>query len=86
MMSTHDFESVAAAKRKYAEFLTSLPHVTGLGVGIKKTSDRETGELAIKVYVDRKVAAEELTEEERVPPRLDNIVTDVEVIGQLRAT
>lgn len=86
MMSTHDFEAVAAAKRKHADFLTSLPHVTGLGVGVKKTSGRETGELAIKVYVDRKVAAEELAEEERVPPRLDDIATDVEVIGPLRAT
>ena len=86
MMSTHDFDAVAAAKRKYADLLMSLPHVTGLGVGVKKTSGKETSERAIKVYVDQKVAAEELTDQERVPPRLDDIATDVEVIGKLRAS
>ena len=84
-MNTRNINAVNAAKRKYAGQLKSLPHVKGVGVGTKVTAGRATDQLAVKVYVDKKVALEDLAESERIPGELDGIPTDVEVIGELRA-
>ena len=85
MTNGTDIEKVKLIKQKYADFLQSLPHVRGLGVGQKTIGGRLTETIAIKVYVDRKVSRNKLAEKERVPPNLDEIPTDVEVISELRA-
>ena len=85
MTDAMNIESIKAVKREYSSFLTSLPHVQSVGVGPKVQGGRQTGEMSIKVYVDRKVKPEELALKERVPPELDGVPTDVEVIDKLRA-
>lgn len=85
MSNATDIERVKLIKQKYADFLQSLPHVKGLGVGKKTIGGRPTETIAIKVYVDQKVSRDKLAEKELVPPDLDEIPTDVELISELRA-
>lgn len=78
-------EAVKAAKRESETYLRSLPNVTGLGVGPKIRAGAATGELAIKVFVSRKLPLAELATHERVPETVGGIPTDVEVMAPLRA-
>lgn len=77
--------AVKAAKRESEAFLRSLPNVTGLGVGPKVRAGTATGELAIKVFVSRKLPLAELAPHERVPETVAGIPTDVEIMAPLRA-
>lgn len=80
-----EIAQIKAAKRKHGAVLKALPHVLSLGIGPKVRAGQPTGELALKVYVDRKVDPGDLAEEDRIPPRLDGVPTDVEVADTYRA-
>ena len=71
-----------AALEKYEDMLRSLPNVVDLGVGVKKVGGNTVTLIAVKVYVSRKVPKEELAEDERVPIKLDGVLTDVEERSQ----
>ena len=85
MTKAIDIEEIKAVKRKYGDSLKSLPHVKYLGIGPKVRGGRPTGEMSVKVYVDEKLDKEELAEADRVPPDLEGIPTDVEVVDKFRA-
>lgn len=85
MTKAIDLEKIKATKRKYSDSLRSLPHVKSLGIGPKVRGGRPTGEMSVKVYVDKKLDTEELAKGDRVPPHLDGIPTDVEVADKFRA-
>lgn len=51
--------------------LAALPNVQGLGVVAVKGQSAESDDLAVAVYVDRKVPLDELAPEERIPETLD---------------
>ncbi len=80
-----NIEEIKTVKRKYGDFLRSLPHVKFLGIGPKVRGGRTTGEMSVKVYVDEKLDKEELAKEDRVPPDLEGIPTDVEVADKFKA-
>ena len=73
------------AKNKHKDFLWSFPHVKGLGVGNKKIKGKSTKILAIKIFVDKKIPIEDLTEEQCIPSQIDGIPTDVEELGPLNS-
>lgn len=85
MTKAIDIEEIKAVKRRYGDFLKSLPHVKFLGIGPKVRAGQLTGEMSIKVYVDKKLGKEELAPGDRVPPDLEGISTDVEVADEFRA-
>ena len=72
-------------KKRYRDFLMSLPNVVGVGVGAKVVSGKTTPLVAVKVYVRTKVPLNLLTEKERIPQELDGVPTDVEEQAPLRA-
>ena len=72
-------------KKRYRDFLMSLPNVVGVGVGPKVVSSKITAPLAVKVYVRTKVPLHLLAEQERIPRELDGVPTDVEEQAPLRA-
>ena len=76
---------VKGIKDKYSKFLLSLPNVTNLGIGPKVRSGTTTSEMAIKVFVNRKIPLSELGEKDRIPESIEGVPTDVEVIGPLKA-
>ena len=63
----------------------ALPNVVALGVGPKIRRGEPTGEMAIRVFVSRKIEAEALAPKERIPRELDGYPTDVEVMSALEA-
>jgi len=58
-----------------------LPNVNGLAAGIKWKNGQPTGEPALLVLVDHKVAADELARSETIPKTLGGVQTDVLAIG-----
>ena len=72
-------------KEKHKNSLLGLPNVVGVGIGPKIRNGRATGKTAIKVYVSRKTDSADLSEQERIPPILEGIPTDVEVMDTLKA-
>jgi len=56
-----------STKRKHEAFLRRLPNVVGVGIGPKTRDGQRTAEMAIRVYVSRKVPAEALPPDERIP-------------------
>ena len=68
-------------KERYKKQLLSLPNVVSLGVGPKIKDGQSTGEIAIKVFVSKKVDQNELEVDDCVPAELDGVPTDVEVLG-----
>ena len=60
-------------------------NIVGLGVAEKVVENRLTGELAVKVYVRRKLLEAELRPADRIPKTIEGIPTDVEVSGLIRA-
>jgi hypothetical protein len=62
------------------------PHnLMGLAVGARECNGHLTGELAIKVFVRKKVARSRVEAAALVPPRINGYPTDVEEIGEIRA-
>ena len=72
-------------KDRHKERLLALPNVDSVGVGPKIRGGTPTGEMAVKVFVTRKVPAAELSDAESIPEDLEGFPTDVEVIDKLRA-
>lgn len=62
------------------ERLRAIPGVMHVSVGLKQTNNRATAELCIRVYVREKVARNQLSPSELVPPAINGIPTDVNVV------
>lgn len=60
------------------EALRRLPHVRGVGLGLKRVGGAFTRRPALVVEVARKRPLEEVPEAERIPARIGNLETDVE--------
>ncbi len=69
-------EEISEVKRRHSARLRSLPNVVGLGV--------HPGRKTLIVYVSRKVPLADLAEDERIPPELDGVSVEVEVMAPLR--
>ena len=80
-------EAAEVAKAQHAvadDFLDpakALPNVNGLAAGIKWKDGRPTGEPAMLVLVDHKVASDELASGQAIPKKLGGMQTDVLAIG-----
>jgi hypothetical protein len=68
---------IHTVKKMFEEELLQLPNVTGVGIGKKGNKS------CIKVFVTKKVPANELSEKEIVPKTLQGWDTDVEEIGEI---
>src|SRR5919107_5386774 len=62
-------------KRRAKKELFSKPGVTGVGVGYKEVSGKETKEPAIRVYVKKKHS--DIPKDEAIPSEIDGALTDV---------
>ena len=74
-MPAHD--EIVAAKERAAPALLRLPNVTSVGIGGRVRGGQRIPELVLKVYVDAKVPADQLTPAERVPSEIEGLPTDV---------
>jgi hypothetical protein len=72
-----DTDKIREIKKSAAARLHALPGVHSVGVGRKIAGGKETSELAIVVFVEKKKKPEELSEGQSVPAEIEGIKTDV---------
>ncbi|MBW2163248.1 MAG: hypothetical protein JRF43_02045 [Deltaproteobacteria bacterium] len=94
-MAKEEFEitlaKLADVKEAREETLLAYPNVVGTGIGFKEVKGKETKELVIVVYVEKKVVREQLAANELipntfpVPETLEKIKTDVVEVGRIEA-
>jgi hypothetical protein len=70
-------QQIAALKKKL--------NVNGVAVGHKIVAGKDTGDLCLTVLVKKKVARAELLSKDLVPPKVDDIPTDVKEVGEIFA-
>ena len=71
-----DEELIELKERAAAEFLR-VPGVTAVGLGGRERDGRPTGEVVLKVFVERKRPAAELTPGQLLPPEFEGLGVDV---------
>lgn len=80
-----DIESVREVKNRYADLLLGKKNVVACGVGYKEVGGRKTDELCVVVSVSKKLPAEQLSPDDIVPKVLEEVKTDVQETGVIKA-
>ncbi len=78
-------DRIREVKEKFETFLLKKSNVVGVGVGKKIVRGQETGDLAVVVFVERKLPESQLKKKDVVPKTLDEVTTDVVQTGRLKA-
>jgi hypothetical protein len=68
-MSSH--KEVRSALDQHEKWLSSLPHVQGLGMVAAKGEKVDSDDVAVAVYVEEKRPLESLAPDERIPETLE---------------
>jgi hypothetical protein len=76
---------VQAVKEANEGKLFALPNVVGVGIGYKTKEGKETSDICVKVFVEKKVEKKDLSPTEIVPQAYDKVKTDVEEVGHIVA-
>jgi hypothetical protein len=71
-----DEQLIELKERAAAQFLR-IPGVTAVGLGGRERDGRPTGEVVLKVFVERKRPAAELTPGQLLPPEFEGVGVDV---------
>jgi hypothetical protein len=72
-----EHDEIQSVKDAVEERLLAIPGVNAVDVSEKFTGNQPTGELAITVHVQKKKPSPLLPEDERIPPEINGIQTDV---------
>jgi hypothetical protein len=75
-----------ALTKRAAERLLRIPGVHSVGIGGREKGGRPTGELVLKVFVERKRPLAEIQASEVIPPEFEGLRTDVVQTGRFRAS
>ncbi len=81
MAQDEQIARISAVQAKYTHELLQKANVVGTAVGLKMTHGSYTEQLALVVMVSVKVPVAQLAPEDRVPPQLEGVVTDVQETG-----
>lgn len=84
-ITADNYQKMIKVQSQRMDELFSKKHVVGVAIGCKRTADRDTGELAIIIMVDRKVPRDLLGGENIIPEKLDEFATDVMEVGKIVA-
>ena len=77
---------VQAVKEAREEELLAKGNVVGVGLGYKEKGGKETSELCVMVFVEKKVLEKDkIAEDDLVPSTYDKIKTDVMEVGEIEA-
>ena len=85
MKQNQAIERTKLVKARHEKTLMQLPNVVGVGVGFKEKGGQWTDQIAIVVNVRKKIPLADLSAEDVVPLQLDDIVTDVQAVGEMKA-
>jgi hypothetical protein len=78
-------EAVRQAKTIYQSKLLASPNVVGLGTAYKMVAGQATRELCLATLVTKKVSSAVLASEDKIPPKIGGVYTDVIEVGHLVA-
>jgi hypothetical protein len=78
-------DRIREVKEKFETFLLKRANVVGVGVGKKIVRGQETEDLAVVVFVERKLPESQLKKKDVIPKTLDEVTTDVVQTGRLKA-
>lgn len=81
MAAMSDAEYKALAGRAYAA-LKKYPNVHSVGLGGRERKGTPTGELAVRVFVTRKLSPAELGIDSVIPPEFEGLPTDIVEMGK----
>lgn len=70
--------------RRYEKKLFSVENVVGTGLGYKIVEGRTTNEPAVIILVKKKKTERELPRSQILPKKLENVMTDVIEVGEVR--
>lgn len=87
-MSTDDqdrYEKIRAVKRAHEQELMQKANVVGVGVGVRQRHNALTQDLAIVVFVRRKVPGDQLGPDDAIPAVIDGVPVDVQEVGEFKA-
>jgi hypothetical protein len=84
-MSQNQMARVDAVREKYEDWLLSLPHVVGVGVGYPVRNGEMLDEVGLIVMVDEKVVEDVLGADDLIPRELDGVPVDVQTMGTFTA-
>ena len=59
------------------KLLAPLPGIISVDIGVKETGGQGTDEIVFQILVDKKKNLQDLPPEQRIPPRINGIATDV---------
>jgi hypothetical protein len=79
-----EIAAVTEAQKTHERDLLARENVVGVAAGVKVKKGAPTGEPAVTILVEKKVAKSRLSEGALVPPKLDGVPTDVIESGPLR--
>jgi len=80
-----NLEPVIQVKRQNLAYLLSRKNVVACGVGFKESEGRITDEPCVVVSVTKKIPEAQLSPADIVPKKLDEVRTDVQETGVIRA-
>lgn len=76
-------ERVRRIKRENENALLGKANVIGVGIGYRQRAARRTDEVALLVFVHKKVPADQLSARDLIPTEIDGIAVDVLEVGRL---
>jgi len=79
------YETFQAVKRAHEDELMRKANVVGVGVGVRQRHSALTQELAIVVFVRRKVPQDQLAPDDVIPATIEGVPVDVQEVGELKA-
>ena len=87
MMEEFEVElaKVADVQASREEEVTTLKNVVGVGIGYKTIGGKETTELCMQVYVQKKLPKSKLSKGDLVAESFDGVKTDVIEVGEIEA-
>jgi hypothetical protein len=84
-MTIEDVDKIRPVLARWRDKIMAYPHVQGVGIGKKRRKGKDTGQMCIVVYVDKKFPINLLKESERLPREIEGVSVDVVESGKFRA-
>lgn len=81
-MSSRSYEDLRAIRDRAAAQLLQIPGVHVVAIGGREKQGRPTGEIVLKVFVDKKRRPEDVPKEQRLPITIEGVGLDVVELGR----
>jgi hypothetical protein len=76
---------IRAVKKKHERRLLRKKNVIGVGIGLRERKGEQIEEMVLTVLVRQKQSSSALLPWDRIPPELDGVPVDVQVVGDVQA-